>query len=83
MSHFLWNVKWLQSLVMVNDVFSRGNLANVLNTIHIGILVKLDIVEHKVIGSNSTLDYIATYNALFKNTIPCFLVPMKMHGIYP
>ena len=51
---------------ILSDIFSEGNLSNILVAIFIDILVKHGVVEHIQIGVDCSLEEIQLYTALFK-----------------
>ena len=51
---------------ILSDIFSKGNLSNILETISIDISVKHGVAEHIQIGTNCSPDEIQLYTALFK-----------------
>lgn len=49
------NVKWYKSPIMIHDVYSKGNLANIVKTILIDILENRGVVEKILIGARVLL----------------------------
>jgi hypothetical protein len=60
------NVQWSQSPIMIHDVLSEGNLANISKTIPIDISQKPGVMEHILIGVDCSPQEIETYTTLFK-----------------
>ena len=61
----LWTAQF-QLPSILSDVFSKGNLSNILKTISIDISVKHGVVEYNQIGADCSPDEIQIYTSLFK-----------------
>ena len=55
-----------QSLILTQDIISKGNLGNISHTINVDISIKEGIVENIQLGTNCSIEEIETYTALFK-----------------
>ena len=59
-------MKWYQCPTLINDLYVKGNLVNILKTISIHISIKKGILENINIGMDCSLEEIMLYTALFK-----------------
>ena len=57
---------WYKSSLAMHDVYAKGNMANISETIPINISNKLDVIENVFTGAYCTLQEIETYTTLFK-----------------
>jgi len=74
----------LQTLIQIHDVFSEGNMGNIMQTMPIDISVKPGIVENIHIGVTCTLDEIQLYVDLFREFCDVFAWSYdEMPGIDP
>jgi hypothetical protein len=74
----------LQSLILMTDTLSEGNMGNISTTAMIDISIKEGVVENINLGANCTPDEVVSYIALFKEFRDVFAWSYKeMLGIDP